>query len=180
MELDALTTREIIQIAYVVKDLEEAATRFMRIMGVGPFFVLENPKISDGLYRGHPSDVQFSTAISHAGDVQVELVAQHCDSPSCYRDLIPEGEEGFHHIAVIVDDYQAEIDRYANLGFDVASSGRMGDMEFSYVDTSQSILGMTEVLQSRPFIEQYFENLHKACETWDGSRPIRDASELFP
>lgn len=171
--------RVVIQTAYVVNDLEAAAQRWMRTLGIGPFYILNRPNISEPLYRGKPSKVEFSTAITQAGAVQIELVQQHCDNPSCYRDTIPAGQEAFHHIAVIVEDYDTELARYAALGCEVASSGRMGDMRFSFVDTSDQIEGITEILEDKSFIRDYFDNLKKACTAWDGSRPIRSADELF-
>jgi len=171
--------RTIIQTAFMVNDLETAARKYIETLGVGPFYITERPKIAGSLYRGAPSEVQFSTAITQAGDVQLELVEQHCDSSSCYRDTVPVGQEALHHIAVFAEDYDAEMKRYKDLGIEVASSGRMGPMRFSYMDTSEQIMAMTEVLESTHFIHTYFENLKTACLDWDGSRPIRSSSELF-
>lgn len=179
MYVASLTNQNVIQMAYVVEDLEEAAHRFIKTLGVGPFYINDRPKISDALYRQEFSKVEFSTAITQAGGVQLELVQQHCDSPSCYRDTVSKGQEAFHHIAIFADDYDGELTRYQSLGIEIASSGRMGPMRFSYVDTQAQIMAMTEVLESKPFIHEYFENLKTACLDWDGTNPIRSASDLF-
>jgi hypothetical protein len=55
----------------------------------------------------------------------------------------------------------------------------MGPMDFCYVDTSSKMGCMVEVLENQPFINNYFDNLRKAAENWDGSNPIRSAAELF-
>ena len=65
------------------------------------------------------------------------------------------------------------------MGFEVAFSGAMGPMDFCYVDTSSKMGCMVEVLENQPFINNYFDNLRKAAENWDGSNPIRNAAELF-
>ena len=174
-----LNNRKIIQLAFVVNDLESAADSYMETLDVGPFYITDRPKIADATYRGESSQFEFSTAITQAGDVQLELVQQHCDNLSCYRDTIQKGTEGFHHIAVFAEDYDAEMARYEKLGIVAASAGRMGPMRFAYMDTSRQIHAMTEVLESTTFIHDYFGNLKKACEAWDGSRPIRSSSELF-
>lgn len=165
--------------AFMVNDLEEAASQYIKTMRCGPFYIVDRPKITDAIYRGKASNMEFSTAITHAGHIQIELVQQHCDSPSCYRDMYEKGQTGFHHIAVFAEDYDAELDRHTELGVEIASAGRMGPMRFAYMDTSMQIHGMTEVLESVSFIHDYFGNLKKTCTLWDGSRPIRDASELF-
>ncbi len=169
---------KIVQLAYVVSDVRKAATRWMEAFGVGPFYILDRPDVANPLYRGRPQKVEFSAGLAQAGDLHIELIEQHCDSPSCYRDLFPKGKEGFHHVAVIVDDYTKEVARYEAAGFPVASSGEFGPLKFCYVDTSSTMNCMVEVLEDLPFIRNYFGRIRAAAETWDGSRPIRDANEL--
>ena len=169
---------KVLQFAYVVNDIEAAARRWITTFGVGPFYILRRPEVGNPLYRGRPGKVEFSAALAQAGDVHVELIEQHCDSPSCYRDLIPKGREGFHHVAVIVENYAKEVARYERLGFPVAASGEFGPLKFCYVDTSSAMQGMVEVLEDLPFIHNYFARIRKAAENWDGSNPIRDANEL--
>lgn len=178
MSFAPLANHKVLQLAYVVNDVREAAARWTKTFGIGPFFVLERPEVANPVYRGAPGEVAFSAALAQAGDVHIELIEQHCDSPSCYRDLISKGQEGFHHVAVIVEDYEKEVARYEALGFPVASSGEFGPLKFCYVDTSPVMNCMVEVLEDLPFIHNYFARIREAAEGWDGARPIRDASDL--
>ena len=168
----------VLQVAYVVRDVRKAAQTWVDTFGIGPFFVLDRPEVGNPLYRGKPQVCEFSAALAQAGDIHIELIEQHCESPSCYRDLIPAGSEGFHHVAVIVSDYDAEVTRYEKQGFAVASSGTFGPLRFCYVDTSPVMMGMVEVLEDLPFIRNYFDRVRNAAIGWDGRNPIRDASEL--
>jgi len=178
MQLLPATNHKILQLAYVVNDVREAAARWTRTFGIGPFFLLERPRVTNPLYRGKPGDVSFSAALAQAGDVHVELIEQHCDSPSCYRDLIPKGREGFHHVAVIVEDYEKDVARYEALGCPVAASGEFGPLRFCYVDASATMACMVEVLEDLPFIHNYFTRVREAAENWDGTDPLRDAADL--
>ncbi len=178
MFVQPATNHKIVQIAYVVNDIEEAARRWTKTFGVGPFFVLKSPQVGNPLYRGRPGKVDFSAALAQAGDLHVELIEQHCDSPSCYRDLIPKGKEGFHHVAVIVENYDKEVARYEALGCPVAASGEFGPLRFCYVDASATMNGMVEVLEDLPFIRNYFDRIRQASENWDGRDPLRDANSL--
>ena len=128
--------RTVVQNAYVVEDLDAAMARWTTVFGAGPFFANRDIRIDDARYRGEPTRLRFAGAIAQAGDVQIELIQQLDDSPSCYRDLYPAGSEGFHHIAVFVDDLDADIARYEALGAPVAFSGVSRGMRFAYVDTS--------------------------------------------
>ena len=159
---------EIFQMSWVVCDLEEAARRWHRTTGVGPFLINRHISITEPLYRGAPGPVDFSTAIAQAGPVQVELVQQHDHNPSCYRDSVPEEQEGMHHVAVMADDYDAEIRRYTQQGFAIASSGSFAGVRFSYVDCRDTLGHMVEVLESGRAISKFFGAIRKAAEEWDG------------
>lgn len=169
-----LPGNSIVQLAWVVNDLEEAAHRFSRIYGCGPFMMNRHIKLGDPCYRGTPTRTDFSTALAQAGDVQIELVQQHDDTLSVYRDLYPAGSEGFHHAAVLVPDVAVEVARYRDLGFAVGFTGRFGTAEFAYVDTAPAIGHMIEILPDNELLRGFFGAVRQAAETWDGSNPIRE------
>ena len=164
----------IVQLAWVVNDLEEAAHRFHRIYNCGPFLMNRHIKLGDPRYRGTPMRTDFSTALAQAGDVQIELIVQHDDTPSVYRDLHAAGSEGFHHVAMIVPDVAQEVERYRALGFDVGFTGRFGSAEFAYVDTSSAIGHMTEILPDNEMLRGFFGTVRRAAEEWDGGDIIRE------
>ena len=89
-------------------------------------FLLEDIDIIDPHYRGRPQTIDFSVAVCQAGDIHVEFIQQNCNSPSCYRDIYAAGEEGFHHVGIIAEDYKKEVARYTNMGFEIAFNGTMG------------------------------------------------------
>lgn len=158
----------IMQFSWVVQDLEEAARRWHRSMGIGPFIVSRHLAISDARYRGQPVRTDFSTAIAQAGPVQIELVEQHDDTPSCYRDTVAAGAEAMHHVALIASDYDNAVRHYTDRGFAIASDGRFGDVRFCYVDTSESIGHMVEILEDKRAIRAFFAAIARAPESWDG------------
>ena len=164
----------IVQMAWVVNDLEEAARRFSRIYGCGPFLMNRHIKLGDPRYRRQPMATDFSTALAQAGEVQIELIVQHDETPSVYRDLHAAGSEGFHHIAVIVPDVAFEVERYRALGFEVGFSGRFGTAEFAYIDTSPAIGHMIEILPDVPMLRGFFGVVRRAGEDWDGGEVIRE------
>ncbi len=164
----------IVQMAWVVNDLEEAAHRFNRIYGCGPFLMNRHIQLGDPRYRGAPVRTDFSTALAQAGEVQIELIVQHDDTPSVYRDLHAAGSEGFHHVAMIVPDVALEVERYRMLGFEAAFTGRFGNAEFAYVDTSATLGHMTEILPDNAMLRGFFGMVRRAAEEWDGKDIIRE------
>ena len=166
----------IVQMAWVVRDLEAAARRFSSTLGAGPFLFNRHVQLVDPHHRGQPVRTDFSLALAQAGEIQIELIEQHDLTPSVYRDLVPEGAEGFHHVAVIVPDVAREVARYRDLGFAVASSGRFGHADFAYIDTSQATGHMVEILPDNETIRRFFGSVRKAAETWDRLEPIRETA----
>jgi hypothetical protein len=166
--------KRIMQNAYVVNDVEEAAWRWVKATGVGPFLVNKHLKLSSINYRGQPAQLDFSIAIAQAGEVQIELIEQHCANPSCYRDLFPAGREGFHHVCVIAGDYDAEVQSYIDKGFDMRAHGTLGDLRFCYLDTSAVMGHMLEIVEDKPSIHAFFGAVRAAGEAWDGvTDPVR-------
>jgi hypothetical protein len=86
----------LVQNAWVVPRLEDAIPGWVAL-GVGPFFVLERA-YPQALYRGTPVPLSFRAALAQAGDIQIELIEQTSDGPSAYRDMVPAGATGFHHM----------------------------------------------------------------------------------
>lgn len=161
-----MTQVEILQHAWVVPDLDAAIHHWHRTLGVGPFLVNRNLKISNPMYRGAPRAVAFSTAVAQSGSVQIELVEQHDDGPSAFRDTVPAGASGFHHVAIIAEDFDAALREHA--GVEIAAEGRFGDIRFVYLDTSATLGAMLEILEDRPAIRAFFGAIRKANERWNG------------
>ena len=167
----------IVQMAWVVDDLEAAAHRMSETMGCGPFMMNRHIRLDDPHHRGRPQRTDFSLALAQAGDVQGELVEQHDDTPSVYRDAFPDGPPGgmaFHHVAVIVPDVAEETARYNAMGFETASSGRFGSIDFTYVDTRPATGFMVEVLPDMKDMHAFFAAVRRAAESWDRRDVIRE------
>ena len=91
-----------VQIAYHVPDPERAAHDYARAFGWGPFFLFEHIPLAGCLYRGTKAPFDHSSAYGQAGELMIELITQHDDSPSVLRDLYAADETGVHHVAHFV------------------------------------------------------------------------------
>lgn len=158
----------IVQLAWVVPALEPAARVWHALSGVGPFLVSRRIAVEGAHHRGLPSVTAFSTAVAQMGEVQIELVEQHDDTPSAYRDTIAAGTTGFHHIAIIAPDFDAALAYHTGRGFAVAAHGRFGPMRYAYVDTAAALGHMIEIVEDKPAIRAFFAAVRRAAERWDG------------
>jgi hypothetical protein len=169
-------SRDSLQNAWVVDDLKKAMHQWTSLWGVGPFFVMEHVPMENIHYRGRPAKLDCSIALAQSGRTQIELIEQHCDNRSAYRDYVPKGKSGFHHVAVIARDYDKELAEYASKGLAVATNGTFGDMRFAYIDAWREVDCVIELVEDRPSIREYFAKVARAAEGWDGSDPVRPAS----
>lgn len=163
------------QVAFIVDDVEAAARRWVKTTGIGPFMVVPHIVLEEYSWRGEKrSGLDFSVALAQSGGMQIELIQQHCDSPSAYRDTIARGAQGFHHLAIYCEDYDAAYDHYRRQGFATAVDGVFGPLRFSYVDTTAAIGCMVELVEQHESQSDFFRRVAEAAQAWDGvTDPLR-------
>lgn len=161
--------RHFMQVAIMVDDLATACAAWTRTTGIGPFLHVPHIALDEFDYRGTKAGgLDFSVAIAQSGGVQIELVQQHSEGPSAYRDTIAKGQQGFHHLAIYSADYDADYAHYRNQGFVAAVDGAFGGFRFSYIDTSATIGCMIELIEENPLQTEFFQRVAAAAEGWDG------------
>ena len=164
----------IMQIAYVVDDLAAAAERWVGLTDAGPFFVLPHLQLTEPRYRGAPTDLDCSIALGYSGSMCVELIEQHDDAPSVFRELTDKHGPGFHHWAIMTEDFDSGLERYVDAGHQPAFSGAVAiGGRFAYVDTVASLGGMIELIELTPKVGELFNFLADAASAWDGKEPLR-------
>lgn len=174
--IPVVNNRRVMQNSWVVPDIHAAMRQWTLATGIGPFFLVEGFQLDEQRYRGEPSPgVACSFALAQAGEVQIELVCQHNDVPSAYRDTIPAGRTGFHHVALYCHDYDRDLADYLAAGHELAFSGSAGGKRFCYIDTSPSLGCMVELIEHSDLQQEFFGRIRAAAIDWDGSDPIRAA-----
>lgn len=162
----------IMQIAFVPQDFDAALKHWVEVMGVGPFFLIENVALEDMRYRGAPSDCVFTMALAYWGDVQIELIRQENDAPSIYRDFPNHG--AMHHVCIMTDDIAAAKATALAAGAELLVEAKVGaDGGVIYVDAGGYPGGIVEVLQPASGSGALFDMMRAAAVGWDGSDPIR-------
>jgi hypothetical protein len=175
-----LPDRRFMQVAWVVPDLDAAVDAWLKSAKVGPFFMFGGVAWEKPVYRGKSGEgqVDLTAAIAYAGDIQIELICQLDDKPSMFRDIIPFGQAGLHHMALYCDDYDADLASYTENGTEVAFSGVMMGSRVCWVDTTPSLGFMVELIDGKNNIagQKIFPQIRAAAENWDGTNPKRRLS----
>ena len=165
---------EVMQLAYVPADFDAALKFWIETMGAGPFFALDHVKLEDVKYKGAPADIDFSMVLGYWGDIQIELIRQHNDSPSIYKAWRDESREGPHHVCILVDDMAKARAAVRDAGASVAQEAKVpGGGEVIYVDTGGGPGTMVEILKSAPGGREFFAMMREAARNWDGKDPVR-------
>lgn len=172
--MDKPTDRTIFQNAWVVNDVEAACMKWVNEMGVGPFFLTEyKPGTFDSItYHGKIADLSMKVALAQAGNVQIELI-EPLTEQCAYRDSVPAGSEGFHHMCVWTHDFEADKQYFAGLGYEAANTGKIRDVDFAYFDTRPLMGCMLEVVTHNPATVERFGMIAEVGNNWDGKDPIR-------
>ena len=165
---------QVMQVAFVVEDIEREMKRWTRELGVGPFFYLPHFPVEDAVHRGSPSHADIDVALAFSGSMSFELIRQNNRAPSVFREMIDSRGYGFHHWAVSTRDFDAELRRRESAGSGVASSCRVTvGARTAFFDTPASLGGMLEVIEVTPAVEDLFGMMSAASKSWDGSDPVR-------
>lgn len=165
----------VMQIAYVPADFDAALRFWIETMGVGPFFVREHVQLEQVLYRGELSCPDFDMALAYWGDVQIELIRQHNDAPSIYRDWRAAGGQGVQHLCVMVEDMAQTRRMVAGKGGTIVQEVLMPASagEAIYVDLGGGPGTMIEYIRLDPARLAGFEAMRSAAAQWDGQDPLR-------
>ena len=162
----------IFQYAYFVEDLVSAAHHWAKISQAGPFFIAPHHKTDQFEYRGTPVQADVSYAFGYAGACQIQLIQQHDDKNSIYKDMYPEGTFGFHHIAMLVEDYSGEKQRLLNQGIEKSCELYADGVWASYFDTRDAIGCYTELHSITDRIVTTFDRWKNAHDHWDDQSEV--------
>jgi len=163
----------IFQYAYVVNDIEEACRNWTALAGAGPFFLSPHHVSPDHFHRGEPSRADLSYAFGQAGPAHIQLIQQHNDSPSVYREMHPAGQQGFHHVAILPPDFEAEQARFEAAGFPTVTT-LTSAARVAYMDTRPALGCFVELYEDNPALRATFARWKSIHDDWDGrTDPIR-------
>lgn len=158
-----------VQLAYHVKDVDEALERYNRMFGLGPFVMRRHVSLDGATYRGKPSNLDISAAHAQMGAIQIELIQQHGDEPSMLRDMYASDEEGIHHAAIFPHNFEAMIAHFAQKGLEestrlVTAEGRGA----AFIDAREMLGHMLEVYIVNQSLLDFYSLVAKLASDWDG------------
>ena len=115
----------------------------------------------------------IQVAVAQAGPVQIELIQQHSDGPSIFREWSRGGTSSFHQLATVTDDYDGKRAWFEQLGYEIIAESSSGKFRVAYIDTVGDFGFYTEVVERTESFLAQVANISRTCAAWDGTDPVR-------
>lgn len=151
------------QLGFVTNDYNATKAVLMKAYGVSDFFMFENIEFLELKYTGKSVEGRVNVAIGYSGETQIEIV-EPLGGNDLYAECLKDREFGLHHIGVLVDDIEDEIQR-RKLGQDlVLQSGYVGQekgIQFAFLDTRSELGILTELVWLSPQVKKTYERLRQ-------------------
>jgi len=170
------------QMGYVVKDIDDAMQYWTQTLRIGPFYYSEGAPIHELSHRGAASEVEASIALSYSGSMQIALIQQRNDAPSCFLDFLKAGHYGLHHVGFFSLNFDRDLHRAREAGLDVVQTSIIGGPDGKF-----AILGSEDPVRTRPALIalnesnlDVFRMVEKEAQRWDGSGPVRRFENAEP
>jgi catechol 2,3-dioxygenase-like lactoylglutathione lyase family enzyme len=150
-DVEALVDGTLFQLAFVVRDLDEALARFTRILGGAPWrvFTFSAAIHRKAAYRGGPTDFSVRLALNGTSP-QYELI-EPVRGPGVHGDWLAERGEGLHHVGVLVESLERTVERMAAAGYGAVQTGSGfgadGDGRYAYFDTASALGFLVEAVE---------------------------------
>jgi len=121
------------QVGILVKDVEETARKLEKLIGIGPFQILE-PEYRDLTFHGRPGRFKIRIALAKAGQIQIELM-QPLSGETIYDEYARRKGYGLHHLAIRAENMEQSVGDMKAKGFNVIQSGNRPGTKWAYLDT---------------------------------------------
>lgn len=141
----------LVQISYVVKDLDSVTDWFKRVIGVTHFGVTKATAGRDYqvLIRDEPVSTPFSlrTAMGRLGprgEQEIEII-QPVEGPSPYRDFVDQHGSGLNHVSFLVPDFEPAAERMRASGAKPLIEFRGNGIRACYFDCRAAGASLVEI-----------------------------------
>ena len=141
------------QVGIVVRDVRQMAEGLYRLLGIGPFRVLEWP--IEGIdpqstYHGEPRSYRIRLGFVQTGATQIELI-EPLDDQSTWSDFLASHGPGLHHFRLTVSNFEETAAALEAAGLENIASGTGAHVgsKWAYFDSGELLDGLVIELRTR-------------------------------
>ena len=165
----------IVQVAYLVDDIESAMAHWLAQAGLGPWTWFRDIEL-DTEFDGRNFTLHIHEALAYMGDLQIQLVQSldPIETVTPYQEQLRASRFGVHHTAFFADDFDDTLARARAQGFERTCTMKdKAGFRYAYCQSNAMPDVWIEFLESYPALHTIFEEGIEAAASWDGTDPIR-------
>jgi methylmalonyl-CoA/ethylmalonyl-CoA epimerase len=169
---------EIMQLGYIVEDIDASAREWTARVGAGPFYLIDSMVFDQYYYRGIRTDLEMRIALGYWNNMQIELIQPLSDTDTLYNRALRSSPGRLNHCATVVGDVDALLERH-QLQERVIHSGKMPTgVKFVYLEEYLPGSLHLELIEAQQDTLMAFAGMEKASLQWDGEGPVRPIARL--
>ena len=161
---------QLIQLCFVVADLNQAMAQFSVLFGVGPWFVAPEQPADAGttVYRGVPTPLGARVALGYAGEMMYELVCPQIGSRSIFREWADTRGYALHHFGFAVSDFDATLRAIEASDLEpLTTSTTPRGARIVMVETNASLGALAEYIEITPASRAFYAFMQSKGASWD-------------
>lgn len=160
----------VIQAGHVVEDLDVAMATFTRVLGAGPWYRFRVSQPREGsLYRGCEVTHDLSIALAFHGTMMLELIQQHDEQPSVFRDGVAQRGYGLHHWGIGTRRFDERLAGELAQGKEMLYTARTGrGARIAYFEGPTPLHAMVEFIEITETSERFYAGIAAAGRDWNG------------
>jgi methylmalonyl-CoA/ethylmalonyl-CoA epimerase len=164
----------LVQLAYVVADIDAAVARWLAATAAGPFFRARFDLTGQSYRGGRVEGAAIEVALGYREDVLIELIQPADDRPSIYAEVIRTRGPGVHHVMLATVDIDADTARQETAGCALVASGYVpGFGRAAFVDTFSELGHFIEYGAWTEPVLAVIAGFRAAHRGWTGADPVR-------
>lgn len=142
--------KKVVQVAIVVRDLDEKVRAWTAVLGKGPDKLIVTGPVEDTgtELRGESTTARLKVAVWALGECELELM-EPFGGPSVWQEHLDEHGEGIHHLGFVGDDMEAGVAELDGLGIPVVQrASYRNEYEkgaYAYFGSEEQLGGMIEI-----------------------------------
>lgn len=149
MSKPILKTGRVLQIAFIVSNVEEAAAKYAKLFGI------ETPPVSMSgdfeeahtQYLGKPSPARCKMAFINLDNIQLEFIEPD-ENDSDWKRSLEEKGDSLHHIAFEVKGMKEQIENLNDTGIACIQKGDYTGGRYAFMDTEKEYMVKFELLEN--------------------------------
>lgn len=170
---------QLIQLCFVVADLDQAMAQCSGLFGAGPWFVAPEQPADAGatVYRGVPTPLGARVALGYAGEMMYELVCPRIGSRSIFREWADTRGYALHHFGFAVSDFDATLRAIEASGLKpLTTSTTPRGARIVMVETNASVGALAEYIEITPASRAFYAFMQSKAAGWDRRTLVYDGA----